>query len=675
MKKKISIFVISLLILLTLWVWKDYKKIDTSYINQSSVTYSYKNLNSNLLRKIHKNIDKFIEQNLIKYSSKHRNHWVIEDVEAREALPDIINVKSSKNFTLNESQDSQITNNWYKSHANDKAIRFSNLNLINNQNAANLELVWIFKSEGFKEDIQANPVVVDGIIFTPISGGFVAAIDGVTGNLIWKSKKFGNSVAKRGLTYWDGNKGENQNPRLLFSHRERLFALDPKTGEMINTFGSKGKVRTGLNVLPPIVYKDKIILATWDRAFEVYNLYSGKVEWKLKYYKKNISRVGGKLYNNSGANPWGGISADLDRGIVYIVTGNPHSYFDGTLRPGDNLYSSSVIALSIDEKKILWNFQETSHDIWNHDIPSPPMLTKIKKDSKYIDVVVVPTKRANTLILDRVTGEPIYDFIMRKVPTSTVPGERTSSHQADFVLPEPFGRNIFKIDDIWSFDKDEQLRLKEKYSDYTFGFYEPNHLDRKGLQYNFHGGAEWPGGSIDPKNGIMYITSNNILVESELVQTNIGEDQIIPKYKSKYKLARDKYGYPAVKPPWGTLTALNLNNGKIIWQVPFGEFINLTKKGISKTGTENIGGATATSGNIVIATGTLDKKMYVFDSKDGKILYSKELPFIGSAPPTTYLVNGEQYIIIHSTGGRVLKDTYPDIVETGNILVAFKLKK
>ena len=124
MKKKISIFVISLLILLILWVWKDYKKIDTSYINQSSVTYSYKNLNSNLLRKIHKNIDKFIEQNLIKYSSKHRNHWVIEDVEAREALPDIINVKSSKNFTLNESQDSQITNNWYKSHANDKSILF-----------------------------------------------------------------------------------------------------------------------------------------------------------------------------------------------------------------------------------------------------------------------------------------------------------------------------------------------------------------------------------------------------------------------------------------------------------------------------------------------------------------------------------------------------------------------
>ena len=415
MKKKISIFSIFFLFLIIIWVWKDYKKIDSSYINQSTVTYSFKNLNSNILKNIHKKIDKTIENLLVKYVSSQRDHWTVEDIIARQNLPEKIYITSKKKFTISKSRDLEITNNWYKSHGNDNAIRFSNLDLINNKNASKLEVAWIFKSEGFKGDIQANPVVVDGIIFTPISGGFIAAIDGITGKLIWRSEKYGNSVAKRGLTYWPGNKDDNQKPRLLFSNRERLIALDPKTGEPITSFGSKGKVRTGLNLLPPVVYKDKIILATWDRAFEVYNLFTGKAEWKLKYYKKNNSRVGGKLYNNSGANPWGGISADLERGIVYTVTGNPHSYFDGTLRPGENLYSSSVIALSVDQKKILWNFQETSHDIWNHDIPSPPMLTKIKKDNNIIDVVVVPTKRANTLILDRVTGEPIFDFIKKKL--------------------------------------------------------------------------------------------------------------------------------------------------------------------------------------------------------------------------------------------------------------------
>ena len=674
MKKKLSIFFILAFFFLIFWIWKDYKKIDTSYINQSSITYSFKNLNNNLLKKIHTKIDKTIENIFIKFLSSHINHWTIEDSVSRKQLPNKINIKSNKNFTISKNEVPEITNNWYKSHGNDNAIRFSNLDIVNSKNASALEVAWIFRSEGFEGDIQANPIVVNGIIYTPISGGFIAAIDGVTGDLIWKSKNFGNSVARRGLTYWEGNKSDNENPRLLFSNRERLIALDPKNGQLIHSFGSKGKVRTGLNVLPPVVYKDKIILATWDRAFEVYNLYTGKVEWKLKYYKKLNHRVGGKSYNNSGANPWGGISADLDRGIVYTVTGNPHSYFDGSLRPGDNLFSSSVIALSIEQKKILWHFQETSHDIWNHDIPSPPMLTQIKKDSKMLDVVVVPTKRANTLILDRVTGEPIYDYIKRKVPTSTIPGERTSPYQADFILPEPFGRNVFKLNDIWSYDKDEALRLKQKYSSYTFGFYEPHHINKKGLQYNFHGGAEWPGASVDSKKGIMYITSNNMLVESELINVNKDKNQLIPKYKSKFKFAKDKYGYPPIKPPWGTLTALNLNNGKIIWQVPFGEYNELTKKGIPITGTENIGGATATSGNIIIATGTLDKKIYIFDSNNGEILFSKELPFIGSAPPTTYIANNDQYIIVHSTGGRVLKDSYPKLVDIGNALVAFKLK-
>ena len=287
---------------------------------------------------------------------------------------------------------------------------------------------------------------------------------------------------------------------------------------------------------------------------------------------------------------------------------------------------------------------------------------------------MAPTKRANTLILDRLTGEPVYEYVKRKAPTSNVPGEKTNPYQPDLKLPEPFGKNIFKLEDTWSFDKEEEKKLKEKYSKYSFGFFEPNQLDKKSLQYNFAGGAEWPGASVDSEKGIMYITSNNILTETELIKIDKDSNELIPKYKSKFKRAKDKYGFPASKPPWGTVTALDLNNGKIIWQVPFGEYKELTKKGIPKTGTENIGGATATSGDIVIATGTLDKKIYIFDSNNGNTIFSKVLPFIGSAPPTTYIVNNEQYIIVHSTGGSVLKSFYPDSVETGNALVAFKLK-
>ena len=212
-KSKISISLIFFLFLF--WVWKDYKKIDISYVNQSGVTYAYKNLNSNFLKKIHKKTDKFIEETLVTYFSSHRNHWKPEDNATRASLPQIIKIKSKNNFTLTNNDEKLITDNWYKSHGNDKSVRFSNLDLINNKNASKLKLAWTFTSDGFKGDIQANPIVVNGIIYTPISGGFIAAIDGATGNLIWKSKKFGDSVARRGLTYWAGNKKKKPKSKVI----------------------------------------------------------------------------------------------------------------------------------------------------------------------------------------------------------------------------------------------------------------------------------------------------------------------------------------------------------------------------------------------------------------------------------------------------------------------------
>jgi len=668
MKKKLLLVVALIFII---YVWKDFKKIDFGYINQSKVTYDYKNLNNNFLKKVYVFVDKKIENYLVSNNEEHKNYWKIENIQARSNLPKYTFKERATLFTKSENAYSLNSTNWLRSHGNNYSDRFSNLSLINKNNAQNLTVAWTFLADEM-QDVQANPIINDGIIYTPISGGYLVAINGSTGDLIWRSSQYGKFAARRGLVYWPG-KNDNDD-RIIFSNREKLISLDAKNGKEIKEFGNKGRVRTGLNVMTPVIYKGNIIIATWDHAIEAYDLITGKNKWKIKYKKKINKRNGGVKYNNKGANPWSGISLDNKRGLLFVTTGNPHAYFDGTRRPGPNKFSNSIIAIDLNDKKILWDFQETSHDIWNHDISGIPILTKIKKNNDFIDVVVTPTKLSNTIILDRLTGLPIFDFRLRRAPTSKIPGEKTSAYQPNLNLPEPFAKNIFQIKDLWSLNKKEEKKLIEKYSNHNFGFFETYELNKKNLQYNFHGGAEWMGGTVDQVKNIMYITSNNILWETELVLVSEKEG-FAPIYSSKFKRVLTNSGYPAIKPPWGTLTALNLNNGKIIWQSPFGEYKELTEKGIPLTGTENFGGATATSGDIVIATGTLDKKIYIFNAINGEIIYDLELPYIGSAPPTTYMSNGEQYILVHATGGFSLSKGYPNLVEEGNALIALKLKK
>ena len=171
----------------------------------------------------------------------------------------------------------------------------------------------------------------------------------------------------------------------------------------------------------------------------------------------------------------------------------------------------------------------------------------------------------------------------------------------------------------------------------------------------------------------MYVTASNIpwiVGVSSHINNKTGEIKYISK---NAKPLRDLNNYPGVKPPWGTLTAINLNTGKIIWQVPLGHYEILKSNGII-TGTENFGGATATRGGLVFAAGTLDKLIRAFDSETGIELWSYKLPYIGSAPPTSYEINGEQYIVIPATGGITLKENYGDIVELGDAIVAFKLQ-
>ena len=322
---------------------------------------------------------------------------------------------------------------------------------------------------------------------------------------------------------------------------------------------------------------------------------------------------------------------------------------------------------------MLWHFQETCHDLWNFDIAAPPVLTTIYKNKKRIDVVVAVTKLGNTIILDRFSGEPIFDYEMKLAPTSKLPGEKTCEYQPIFKLPEPFSKNVFKKEDIMGNNKKNKDYLSSIIDSSNYDFFPTHEINKNTIVYGPQGGAQWTGASVDPYKNVLYVTANQAPYLIRIKPSKKSTFKIFDEYIFELELFKNLDGYPASTPPWGTLTAINLNTGKILWQTPLGHYEAL-KSNETKTGTENYGGATATAGELVFASGTLDKLIRAFDSTNGEELWSHKLPYIGSAPPTSYEANGEQYIVIPASGGTSLKMYYPNLVEQGDAIVAFKIK-
>jgi len=669
--KSIVVILLTLLILLILIALYDLANYDSSYINRNSLTFSINNLNSKKTKKLFKYYENLYQGIASKISEDHKKYWKPEDPNLRINLPKtkVILKKKDDFFPGKKIEDVEKNfSNWPRSHGGFSSMRFSSLDLINNNNVGKLKLAWIFHSKDGKKGMQANLVVYEGLVYAPTPGNYIVCLDGTNGEEIWKYKvEKGYHAAKRGLLIWEDKKKDIL--RLYFTNDDQLISLNAKTGKLIKSFGKNGIIKIGSSPIPPVVIDNQLIVVTFRPSIEVYDIQSGKLYWKFYLRKINKKFIDNRDFR--GGNPWGGISADIQNGIVYLTTGNPKPNHVGTSRPGKNLFANSVIAFDVKNKKKLWHFQETCHDIWNFDIPSTPILTTINKYGKRIDVVVAVTKLGNTLVLDRYTGEPIFDYEMKLAPISRLPGEKTCEYQPSLKLPEPFARNVFKKEDVTNLNKSSRDYILSIIKNSNYGFFETHELNIDTIEYNYQGGAQWTGASIDPYNNVMYVTANNIPWK---VGVRIHNTKAKFKYiDKKGEPLRDLDGYPGVKPPWGTLTAINLNTGKIIWQVPLGHYEVLKSNGII-TGTENFGGATATRGGLVFAAGTLDKLIRAFDSETGIELWSYKLPYIGSAPPTSYEINGEQYIVIPATGGFTLKENYGDIVELGDAIVAFKLQ-
>ena len=377
------------------------------------------------------------------------------------------------------------------------------------------------------------------------------------------------------------------------------------------------------------------------------------------------------FYDWGGANAWSGLSVDAGRGLVFAGLGSAAFDFFGGDRPGDNLFANCVVALDAKTGARAWHYQTLRHDLWDHDLPVYPNLVTVTHAGKRVDAVAQVTKTGYVFLFDRETGKPLFDIEERRVPDSDVLGEKASPTQPIPVKPPPFSAQSLdktNVTDIGAANRASVLaRLQAIRGGPAFN---PPSLRGTVVIPGFHGGANWSGASFDPTSGLLYVNSNNVpniitLVESKA--TDIAKNG--PYGIKGYLPFLDHEGYPAIKPPWGVLSAINLNTGEFAWQVPLGEHVELTARGVPRTGTETFGGSIVTAGGLVFIAGTKDERIHAFDKQTGRLLWEFPLPAGGYATPSTYLVDGRQYVVIAAGGAGKLR------TKAGDAFVAFRLRE
>jgi quinoprotein glucose dehydrogenase len=655
--------------------------------------------------------------------------------------------------------------------------RYSSLDQINRENVSQLRVAWTYHTgdvpAGARTEIQATPIIIDGVLYTTTPTLAVVALRADSGTLIWRFDPFANrpreSHVNRGVAYWA--KGREQ--RVFVSAGRRLYALDASTGHPIISFGDSGWVdlATGLGrdvrdtflvaTSPGVVFDDLLIQGTRVGEGEgsapghvrAYDVRTGAIRWTFH----TIPRPG-ELGHDSwpadawqtagGANSWAGMSVDVARGIVYIPTGSATPDFYGGHRPGANLFANTLLALEAGTGERRWHFQTVHHDVWDRDLPAAPNLVTVRRNGTDVDAVAQITKSGFVFLFDRESGRSLFPIEERAVPASDLPGEQTWPTQPFPLAPRPFARQSISEDELTDVTLHGRAAALDRFRALRWqGLYTPPSRSGTIVFPGFDGGGEWGGAAVDRETGVLYVNASEVpwiaaMRESpripppgsaprggatvyatacaschgsdrrgvdrapslvgiggrlsvEQIQqvlergrgfmpsfANLPEEEkgavigyllgmrhapalkpvdwpagrrpprtVAPYEFMGYERWRDSAGRPAVKPPWGTLTAIDLNTGAHRWRIPLGHHPAVESDRI--TGTEQYGGPIVTAGGLLFIAATLDARFRAFDKDTGQLLWETTLPAAGYATPSTFRVRGKQYVVIAAGGGKL----------------------
>ena len=585
--------------------------------------------------------------------------------------------------------------------------KYSPLDQIDASNVSRLHIAWSWKAQNFGRqpefNWEATPLMVGGRLFTTAGTRRDAvAIDAATGETLWlyrlEEGARGDSVARRnnrGLAYWTDGHEERI---LLITPGYQLVALDARTGRPVPTFGADGIVdlTEGLDRAvvkpgeigdssPAIVVRDVVVVGAALQAgiappsktntpgyVRGYDVRTGKRLWTFhtiaqpgEFGNDTWENGSWKYTGNTGA--WGPLSADEELGYVYIPVETPTGDFYGGHRPGNNLFGESLVCLDARTGRRIWHFQMVHHGVWDWDLPTSPTLIDITVDGRPIKAVAQISKQAWVYVFDRVTGQPVWPIVERPVPQSDVPGEHTAPTQPFPTKPAAFDRQGFTLDDLIDFTPALKAEAIEIASHYRLGpmFTPPSVAGAGGKLATITlpsptGGANWQGGAADPETGMLYVSSVTFAAPVSLSPHPQRSDM---DYGGQYALRNvGPQGLPLAKPPWGRITAIDLNTGEHAWMVPSGstpEFVKhhpaLRGVDLGPTGNPEHAPILATKtllftadggGMYAMPPGSGGPMFRALDKRTGKTLHEMKLPANVTSVPMTYMLGGVQYVVM-----------------------------
>ena len=611
------------------------------------------------------------------------------------------------------------------------STRYSPADLITADNFADLELAWTLSTDNLgpepEYNLQSTPLMIGGVLYTTAgTRRAVVAADAATGELLWthrldegeRGAAAPRRLSGRGLAYRDdGGAGEI----FYVTPGYQLIGLDAATGRRLPGFGTGGIVDLKLTLdqdidpvtgevglhAAPIVAGDTIVVGAahlpGGRPRSMQNVKghirgfdarTGERKWIFHTVPGadefgNDTWLGDSWRYTGNTGVWGQMTVDAELGIAYFATEMPTNDYYGGHRHGDNLFSDSLVAVDLETGERLWHFQFIHHDVWDWDLPCAPILVDITVDGREIKAVAQPSKQTWLYVFDRVTGEPVWPIEERSVEASNVPGELLALTQPFPTKPPAYDRQGVGIDDLVDFTPELRAEAERIASNYRMGpiFTPPTVSVPEGpwgtlMLPSQAGGTNWPGASYDPETGIMYLYSYTQVVSLGLVndpeQSDMnfirGRAPEIPAAEASLTIE----GIPIIKPPWGRITAIDLNQGEILWQVPHGETPDNIRnhprlEGVDIPRTGRVGRiGTLNTKTLVIAgeggmfttpSGEPGAMLRAYDKMTGEEVGEVYMPAPQSGSPMTYVLDGVQYIVVATSGsgqpGRLLAYRLP----------------